>query len=230
MALNLALIVLIAGASWRLRQNWIESQERQQKILGEEAEPETTPVAPVPQPPGRLTAAAYEQIAQQMLFSRDRNPNFAVEIEAPKPMPPLPVAHGVVNFGEGPVAILSAEPGAPHRGFMTGETVGEFKVVGLNHEEIVLEWDGRQIKRKFSELQSAASAPEAAMEAVRQPAPAKPTVEAPAREHGPGAVMAGEVRACVPGDTSPPGTVRNGLRKLVSDTPFGKVCRWEPVQ
>jgi hypothetical protein len=34
----------------------------------------------------------------------------------------------------------------------------------------------------------------------------------------------------VPGDTTPAGTVRDGYRKLVTQTPFGNACRWELVK
>jgi hypothetical protein len=42
--------------------------------------------------------------------------------------------------------------------------------------------------------------------------------------------MGNSTRACVPGDTTPPGTVQDGLRKVVSKTPFGESCRWEPAK
>ena len=40
---------------------------------------------------------------------------------------------------------------------------------------------------------------------------------------------AGGVRTCVAGDTSPPGTVLEGYKKVVTRTMFGETCRWEPV-
>jgi hypothetical protein len=40
----------------------------------------------------------------------------------------------------------------------------------------------------------------------------------------------GGIRACAPGDTAPAGTMSDGYRKIVSETPFGKVCRWEKVK
>jgi hypothetical protein len=46
---------------------------------------------------------------------------------------------------------------------------------------------------------------------------------------GPGPELPGQgIRTCVAGDSSPPGTVVNGLQKKVNTTPFGVVCRWEP--
>jgi hypothetical protein len=46
----------------------------------------------------------------------------------------------------------------------------------------------------------------------------------------PGKDVGGGIHTCVAGDTSPPGTVVDGLKKLVNTTPFGVTCRWEPVK
>jgi hypothetical protein len=46
----------------------------------------------------------------------------------------------------------------------------------------------------------------------------------------PGKDVGGGYHTCLPGDTSPPGTVVDGLKKLVNTTPFGVTCRWEPVK
>ena len=49
-----------------------------------------------------------------------------------------------------------------------------------------------------------------------------PSVPAP-----PGVDIGAGLHACQPGDTSPPGTIAQGMRKLVTKTPFGDTCRWE---
>ena len=47
---------------------------------------------------------------------------------------------------------------------------------------------------------------------------------------GPGVDTGGGIRACTAGDSAAPGTVSDGYRKIVSETPFGKVCRWEKLK
>ena len=45
-----------------------------------------------------------------MLFDRSRNSTVVVEVPPPpppKPMPPLPAYHGMMNLGDGPVAVMS---------------------------------------------------------------------------------------------------------------------------
>ena len=45
-----------------------------------------------------------------------------------------------------------------------------------------------------------------------------------------GAALPGGLRACVPADTSPAGTVHSGYRKVQSMSIFGASCDWEPVK
>ena len=45
-----------------------------------------------------------------------------------------------------------------------------------------------------------------------------------------GPLLPGGVRACVPADTSPAGTVHSGYRKVQAMSIFGPSCDWEPVK
>jgi hypothetical protein len=47
---------------------------------------------------------------------------------------------------------------------------------------------------------------------------------------GLGAEIDTGVRNCLPGDTSPAGTVLNGYQKRIISSMFGPVCRWEQVK
>lgn len=237
--LNLVLLTLAAWLAWRIRERWLEARVREQKVLGAKVKPEVQPVPPLGRPPQPLASGSYAEVAQKMLFARDRNPNVIIEAEPPKPQPPLPVTHGLMDLGDGPVIILSEKAGGAPRGYMAGEKVGEYTLAAVNYEEIVLEWEGQQIKKKISELQSKEPTPErtAAQErraqaASAQAAPAaqKTTVSTPASQTGPGQTVGGNFRACIPGDPSPPGSVSGGYRKEVFETPFGKACRWVLVQ
>jgi hypothetical protein len=177
-----------------------------------------------------VTAAAYNEIAQRMLFSKDRNPVVVVETvppPPPPPMPPLPTLLGVMNLGEGPVVILSEKANAPNREYKAGQQVGEFKLVAINRQEIVLEWNGKQVVRRVEELihrqQEEAAPPQ------RSEAPAKAAAPVVQVQAGPGVDIGRGVRACVPNDSTAAGAVVDGMRKVVTDSPFGAVCRWEPA-
>jgi hypothetical protein len=151
-------------------------------------------------------------------------------------MPPLPAAHGFMNLGE-PTILLSERPGAAQKGYRVGDTIGAFKLLALSGSEIVFEWDGQKVVRPLEELlaegvkQAPAQSPERSTPAP-QPAATSTltTVTPPASVSGPGAPITAEIKACQAGDTSPPGTIVAGLKKVVNETPFGKACRWEPVK
>ncbi len=229
--LNVVLLALIGWISWRMRQQSLVARANEQKVLRSRVKATPAPaVAPVPRPQP-FAAASYDGIAQKMLFAKDRNPVVVIDVAPPKPLPPLPVAHGVMNLGDGPLVMLSETPGKPHRAYVPGEKVGEYKLISATNEEIVLEFDGRQVKKRIDELADRSGKEES--QHARSEAPAERPgrrIARPSPLGRSGKPITGDIRACVPGDTTPPGTVINGLRKIVNDTPFGKACRWEPVR
>ncbi len=234
LALNLLLLALLALGSWRLYENWRSARDHRQTVLGKPAPKAPQPgAAPVSSEP--LRAAGYLDVAERFLFSKDRNPDVIIDVEAPKPVPPLPVAYGVLDFGGGPTAILSPRPGASQRSYRVGEMIGEFLLAEAGTEEIVFEWEGKRIRKRLEELAprpSEASAPQESAQApaAPPPPPAAATSLSPAELAAPGVDLGGQVRGCQPGDTSPAGTVRDGYRKVVTVTPFGSSCRWELVR
>lgn len=231
---NVALAALAALAGWRARQAWLEAERHEQSVLRAPQRPlAPPPFAPLPavEP---LSAVAYEEVAQKMLFVPDRNPTVMIEPPKPEPMPPLPVAYGVLNLGDGPTAVLGEKADAPHRAFRPGETIGAFKLVSVSSDELVFEWKGQKVVKRVEELRLRRARPSGADEgSALTPSPAvsqQAVVHVvPERPLGPGEAV-GNVRTCQPGDSNPPGTVVGGFRKVVSTTPFGTVCRWEPVQ
>lgn len=231
--LNAVLLVLAAAAAWQLRARWLEGRAQERQMLRQPLKL-PPPRAEIPvQPPPPATAAAYGEVAQKTLFSPDRNPNVVIEVTPPKPVPPFPVAYGVMDLGHGPTVILSEKPGAPSRGYSLGAKVGEFTLVSLENDEVVFDWEGTQFRKNLRELkpapgsQAAAPAPVAALPAA---APVRAQVVSPSADAGPGVELTAELKACVAGDSSPAGTVREGYRKVVTATPFGQACRWELIK
>jgi hypothetical protein len=228
--LNLLLAALTALAGWRLRVEWLAAKARENAVLDQPVRAAPPPAAAHAETAAPLAAAAYSDIAQKMLFSRDRNPVVLVEAAPappPPPMPALPVVRGVMNVG-GPIAIMSESAGAPVREYRPGQAVGEFKLVDVAGGEIVLEWRGQRVARRVEELRlREESAPQEA--AVRTEGPA-PTALKPMTPTGPGVDMGAGRRSCQPNDSSPPGTVADGLIKVVTQSTFGPICRWEPAR
>ena len=236
-ALDLALVAAIGAASWKLRQDWVTLRAREHKLYQRTVKGSRPPVLNVTPAPQPVAAVGYAEIAQQMLFSKDRNPDVVIEPEPvkEKPMPPLPVLYGVMNLVDSTTVVMSETPVAPHHGVRLGEAIGPFKLVAVNREDITLEWEGKSVTKKIDAMlvREAAAAPAASKGGPRTPQqPQRPSAPAPPPKADPvpGADTGNGVRACQPGDSSPAGTVADGYRKLVSTTPFGSMCRWEPVQ
>lgn len=226
--LNLLLIAGIALLARELHENWKAAREREKKIAVRAVKPAPAAVIPTAQPPASVQAAGYAEVAQAMLFSKDRNPTVVVEAPPPKPQPPFPRFYGAMNLGEGLIAILSDGP-SQQKPFKAGEKVGEYKLTEIGDDALVFEWDGKKFPKKFSELAdrnevAAESTPRVAVTPAAPPPPPRPTGP------GPGTDMGGGFAACNAGDTSPAGTVVNGMKKVVTETPFSKVCRWEPAR
>ena len=244
--LDLFLLIAVVITGFMLKQRQAETTGREQALMKQSV--------PAPQPPALpgmpkvhpVTPATYMAAVQMNLFSKDRNPNVILDPPPPPPpppqMPPLPVAYGVMDLGAGPAAILAEKPGAAHRSYRPGEKIGAFKILAMNNREILFDWEGQPVKKTLEELAdhrptmtaTGGTAPDAPPPAGNTPAAApassQPTTKSLTEVKGPGADLGNQTRACSPGDTSPAGTVQDGLRKVVTKSPFGDVCRWEPVK
>jgi hypothetical protein len=238
LVLNLGLAAFLAYAGFALRQAWLAQKAREAAELNKAVKPGLPPIlTPLAVAPP-VVPAGYAAIAEQTLFDRSRNPNVPVEVPAPpppKPMPPLPLYHGQMNIGTGPMASLSEKPNSAGVFLHPGETIGQFKLVDVTSEEITLEWEGKTIRKNVDELlDRSGSQQQAALTAARTEQPAAPAAVGPApgvakTATGPGADTGAGFKRCEPNDSTPAGTVVDGFRKVVSPTPFGEACRWDPV-
>jgi hypothetical protein len=232
--LNFLLLSLVVIASLQLRNRWRKEKAREAAEANHHvAHIPAPPFTAAPVPPA-TAPAGYAPIAQNDLFDRSRNPDVAVEVIPPPPkppMPPLPVYHGAMNFGDGPMAILSVSSGAPQQATRPGEMIGPFKLIDVTRQDLTLEWDGQVVRKSVDELTNHGAAPaaEAAASTARTEAPpVQARVEA-ATAKGPGGDALGGSKLCVPNDSTPYGAVQDGFRKTEITTPFGKTCLWDPV-
>jgi hypothetical protein len=228
---NILLLGLSSALVVHLRQQWLEDEAREEALLRQRLRA----VSPPPLAPIRaaqpVKAAGYIDIAQKMLFSKDRNPVVVVEPPAPpppKPMPPLPLFHGLVDLGDGPEAIMSENPKAQHRDYRPGDQIGPFKLIDVNSEEVTFGWDDKTITKKVDELldRTIQQAPPAPVTTTAAPPVQVDAVGKPA----PGADFGRGMRGCQAGDTSPAGTVAEGWVKVLKATPFGTHCYWEQAK
>jgi hypothetical protein len=232
--LNFALIALVAAGGWRLRKEAQDFHARERSTFGAKV---PIPAPPPPPPAASLPAvkaSSYLEIAQKMLWSRDRNSQVLVDPPKPpappKPLPPLPSVYGVMQL-DGPVVMMSDKSGARQRGIRPGDKIGEFKLVAVNGEQLVFSWEDRTVTKKLDELidRGSDSNPvvSASGPAAASAAPSAPVVVG---KPEPGVKLSEGINSCQTNDPAPAGTVVNGMRKVVRQTPFGASCFWEAVK
>jgi hypothetical protein len=237
LSLNLALLCLVAFAVWKVQTEWTAQKLREDAVKNKSVPAPPLTVAPIPAPPAPVVAASYSDIANKMLFNKDRNPNVVVEVvEAPKPpMPPLPVLHGVMGLPSGMLALLSTDAKTPGKGVAVGEKMGPFELAALTRDEISFKWEDKTVTKSVSEMIYRG------LEATAQQAPPAPgTGSSPSAGNAPASTGAAkpsaavigmeEIKTCDPGETSPNGTVSDGYKKVLMPTPFGNSCHWEIVK
>lgn len=235
--LDLALLVAAGLLCWQLRREWIASHARDLALIHSTLAAARVPgLAPLMKV-DPATAADFADVATEDLFVPDRNPNVIVDPPPPppeKPQPPFPVAHGVMLWdGVPPTIVLSEKAGGPQKGYHPGDTIGEWKIVSVDKSYADFEWDGKNFKKRLDELIDrtpiATSSP--AVAASASPAAAKSTQTLSSSSHsGPGQDSGGGIKACLPDDSSPDGSIVDGMKKVVNTTPFGTVCHWEPAK
>lgn len=255
-ALEVALLAIIGVLSWQMRRELLQARAREQALLSARLKPVAVPgLAPLPKFTP-MTAIEYAEAAAKNLFSRDRNPNVILDPTPPpkqKPVPPFPVARGVMLWpGFPPTVVLSEKPGGAQKGYHPGDTIGDWKIVSVDNQYVDFEWDGKEFKKRIDELlDKTAIASEVAAAAPVSSTPTSGTLVAAAGSNaagssgggsqgsnssltpvapGPGADVGGGYRACNAGDPTPSGAVVAGMRKAVIATPFGNTCRWEPAK
>lgn len=238
--LDLALLVIAGLLFWQLRREWIGAQSRDLALVRSTLPAVRIAIMTPLYKVSPVSAADFAEIALKNLFSADRNPNVIVDPvkpPPPKPVPPFPVAHGVMLWeGVPPTIVLSEKGNAAQKGYHPGDTIGPWKLVSLDKSYADFEWDRKEFKKRIDELIDRNPIPDAAAPpaAAAQAAPPKSGVQAlsDASQKGqPGIDLGGGgFKGCLPGDTSPSGTITDGMKKVVTPTPFGQNCHWEKAQ
>lgn len=241
-SLNLLLVAILGAAGYQWREATRKAAEQNAAMLQQRPRPQQVPVHVPATAVPPVQAANYLPAAQQLLFSKDRNPDEIIDVkppDPPKPVPPFPAAFGVISlFGD--TTVLLAEAGKPEqKGYRVGEKVGPFLISKLSQDDITLEWEDKTFTKALAELkpkeappqQQAAAAPAGPpQQPVNKNQPTNPDAVKKMMEATPGLpgidTGAGDMLVCSPGDSSPAGTVQGGWRKVITKGPFGNTCRW----
>jgi hypothetical protein len=240
--LNIVLLALAGWLFWMLRVKWIELHRHEHTVLA--LSPPTRPLYPPPPNPlfKAPTPAEYNDTVQQLILAKDRNPNVIVDpppapppAPAPPPMPDLPAYYGTIALFGDPVILLSL-PKGPQRKYHAGDKVGPFQLVSFDREKVVFDWNGKTVERRPDELKEKEASQQQPV-ADAQPekvAPVKfyaaePPPDAPKISEKIGADNGGGIHQCVPGDTTPVGTIVEGYKKVMTTNMLGQTCMWQAV-
>ena len=239
--LNLGLAVALFFVARVLHDRWQEGEARRAKVEGQKVVP--APVQPLPPRPmvPPLAATAYVDVAQKVLFSKDRNPDVIPPPPpppAPPPkIPPFPAAHGVMIWGNVPPSIILSVGNGEQGVYRAGDKVGEFDIAGIDERHLTLTWNGQTFVKNISDLEAlAAPAPEERRQQTATNLPPPPVSAPPpvVPQNGPGITMdpEGRMKTCDVNDTNPMGTVIGGYRKVPLVNPMapgGHFCLWQAV-
>lgn len=231
--LNLVLLTLLGLVCWRFRQQYLQMKAHEVSVLGRKMQSVPPPAVATLPKPEKLVATTYLAVADQNLFSKDRNPN---EIPPPKPAPPppppvpqFPAARGVMLWdGEPPTVLLSERPGGTQKGYHPGDKIGPWKILAVTNQHVTFEWEGQQFKKRLDELLDKVAlleAPAAAAAQVNTPAAATQSLSE--TKTGMGRDVGGGIRAASCTDGVAVGTVRDGYMRVGSQSPMGETCYWQ---
>ena len=158
MFLNAVLAIVVVYGGVQLRNEYKAEKAR-------EAALRRARIAPAPAPPfvplpndAPVLPSGYKDVAMKNLFHPSRDPNVPVELPPPPPPPPpmpdLPRYHGQMNLGDGPMALLVEKSGMSEKAIKPGETIGQFKLVDVNTNEITFAWtfNGELARRSLRDV------------------------------------------------------------------------------
>ncbi len=237
--------LLILGVAELVRQ--VQGAQQRYAILRDPMPAKEAPAYPAPASAPRVRQRDYLPVVDRLLFSQDRNP--VIEVEVPPPAeveqrPGLPLLVGLMDLGDGPIAMMAATANGTPRPVEIGEKVGDFTFLAAQGDTLTLEWKGQQFEATEAELTGANGAePDSkprvrARAAERRPA-AKSTTrlgsdssKSVSKKYFIGQPLSGQTgrRAADPRDGVSDGTESDGYTRRVRETPFGAQHWWEKKQ
>jgi len=232
--LNALLMLAAIGLGMRLRMLWFDARQREEMVrLNNERALIYHPSAPPPQVQA-VNATAYSDVAMRTLFSKDRNPTVIVETPPPPPIPPtppFPKSNGVMIFGGMSRVILTPPAGGGQKIFKTGDKVGEWEIVTFDSKTITFKWLEKEVTKDLADLvDNNPMAPQQVQGPQGSTAAVVTVNNGGAVAARPDIDLGNGTKSCAAGDTSPSGTVIDGMRKIVVSNPFGVSCHWEAVK
>lgn len=245
--LNAMLLGLLILGGAELYSRWLQAEGRYatlEKYAGEKE----APGYPAGSAEAAVRPGAYMPVVERLLFSKDRTSIVEVVVAEPvvEQRPALPFYSGLVDFGDGPLALMAPTSSGEPVWTAIGEKVGEFTFQGLVEDgRVKLTWKDQELTVDQSELIGAGAAPAQPQQANNRRPPKPRPGQAPAPAAAATANMAEQAPATVggqfnigkelrpgvfaadPKDPAPDGTEHKDYVKRVRKTPFGAQSWWE---
>jgi hypothetical protein len=174
--INVVLIALAVVLGMKLRADWQRTNARQNAADAVDKPPAAPAASTLNAAPAAVPGT--ELIAQNNLFSADRNNVQPQSTQEVKPQPPDPLLLGSMNVGSGPIALMldgAAQPNtvAPHS-VRIGEMIGAYKLTKVGDGYAMVEYEGveKRIEAQASPHQDNRLAPpQSAGQRVAPPPP-----------------------------------------------------------
>ncbi len=242
--LNLALLVVVVAGTTELYRRTKDARQRYD-IFERTGSGQGTHAFSRPAKPAAIRPSDYLAVVDRLLFSKDRNPIVTVEVPPPEvaARPDLPRFIGLMDLGDGPIALMASDPKATPKPVARGEKVGEFTFVEAKGDSITFQWQDETIEVSQAELkrslaQAAGTSPNSRRSAGVRAQPVSGARLDPQRQgqvggrYNIGPELAGRpgVYAADPKDSSTHGTAHGGFVKTVKKTPFGTQSWWVKKQ
>jgi hypothetical protein len=238
--LNLCLLGLVLFFFKQLRDSWVEYG--QMHSLHSLNPPQTTGLSKsVKTATASDTASEFMAIVNNDLFVADRTNLMPPEPPPPPPppkvSPPKPVLCGIFRIGEEEsVLMISNDPKSKglQKRVRIGELMDKYKLEAILDQQVVMQAEGDEpVEIRLNE--PAGIVPRDYSAGRASPAPAQPNVvmigESAKKTSAAASTNINSPAVQAPPPPSvPAGTIVNGKRKVVTQTPFGNMESWEDVK
>ena len=242
--LNLALLAVLVAGTAELYRRTKDARQRYD-IFEKTGSGQGTHAFSRPDKRAAMRPSDYIAVVDRLLFSKDRNPIVTVEVPPPAvaDRPDLPRFIGLMDLGDGPIALMASDAKATPKPVARGEKVGEFTFVEAQGDSITFQWQDETIEVSQAELRGSSDQATTGSQNPRQSAAVRPQAASTARldpqregqvggQYNIGPELAGRpgVHSSDPKDTSRHGTEHEGFVKTVKKTPFGTQSWWTKKQ
>ena len=184
----------------------------------------------------------YAAVVDSHLFTPDRNNVIPLDpAPAPNNLGPKPILTGILALGEKPFALMFAadsKEGRNYKRLRVGESLNGYTLVKILDQKVLMSAEGQEVEVPLSEPSKlvARDLP-GAIPSTSEPASGTLPSNNAARVTSVGSAPISQSfdsktnqNVAVPTGVIPPGTIRDGKKKILVPSPFGPMEAWVDVK